>query len=40
MNKYYIFGNGQFAELISDILIDEYKIKKQKIFFVSNEVYK
>ena len=37
MNKYYIFGNGQFAELISNILIDEYKIKKQKIFFVSNQ---
>ena len=37
MNKYYIFGNGQFAELISDILIDEYKIKKQKIFFVFNK---
>ena len=33
MNKYYIFGNGQFAELISNILLMK-KIKKQKIFFV------
>ena len=37
MTKYYIFGNGQFAELISHILFDEYKIKKKKLFFVVNK---
>lgn len=37
MNKYYIFGNGQFAELISNILLEEHKIKKQKLFFVVNK---
>ena len=34
MNKYYIFGNGQLAELISNILLYEKKIKKEKLYFV------
>jgi sugar O-acyltransferase (sialic acid O-acetyltransferase NeuD family) len=37
MSNYYIFGNGQFAELISHILCEEQKIKKKKLFFVVNK---
>ena len=37
MSDYYIFGNGQFAELLSYALIEEKKIKKKNIFFITNK---
>lgn len=37
MSDYYIFGNGQFAELLSNALIEEKKIKKKNIFFITNK---
>ena len=37
MSDYYIFGNGQFSELLSYALIEEKKIKKKNIFFITNK---
>ena len=37
MRKYYIFGSGQFAELVKDLLEDENKINKNRIFFISKK---
>ena len=37
MSKYYIFGNGQFAELIKLLIVEEKKIKENKIFFVTKK---
>jgi len=37
MNEYYIFGNGQFAELLKLLLEEEKKIKTNKIFFVTKK---
>ena len=35
MKEYYIFGSGQFAELIKLLIIEERKSEKNKIYFVS-----
>ena len=35
MSDYFIFGTGQFAELLGHALIDEEKIKQKNIFYIS-----
>ena len=37
MSDYFIFGTGQFAELLGHTLIDEKKIKQKNIFYISDK---
>ena len=37
MSDYFIFGTGQFAELLGHALIDEEKIKQKNIFYISDK---
>ena len=40
MSEYYIFGNGQFAELIKLLLVEEKKLEENKIYYVTRKKIK